>query len=167
MMQAARVISLIEKSSTSIVKKEEEETPASDEQKQNTVVVKLSSGSGPTQIVSKKVSNITVFLRLSIFLPLYTIFNDGITFQMLDLLKRQNSSSASDEEDVPVDKIASLSKNLNKPQMMTASVSIAPVKQDQSKIEEKTPAIDNDHNQSKGTTMGNRRVEKQGHFGIT
>lgn len=46
---------------------------------------------------------------------------------MLDILKKQNSSSASEDEDASLDKFANLSKNLNKPQMMTASVSIAPV----------------------------------------
>ncbi len=53
-MMQARVLSLIEKGSTSIVKKESDEPAAAEEQKPNTVVV-LSSGSGQPQIINKQV----------------------------------------------------------------------------------------------------------------
>lgn len=53
----ARVLSLLQKGTTSIIKKEEEEGDEEmvEESKPNTVVVKLSTGSGPPQIVNKKV----------------------------------------------------------------------------------------------------------------
>lgn len=69
---------------------------------------------------------------------------------MLDMLKKQNSSSASDEEDMSIDKFANLSKNLNKPQMMTASVSIAPVKQEQKVIEDNLVQSDEETPKNKG-----------------
>lgn len=51
----ARVLSLLQKGTTSIIKKEEEDEETFEEKKPNTVVVKLSTGSGPPQIVDKKV----------------------------------------------------------------------------------------------------------------
>ena len=62
----ARVLSLLQKGATSILKKEqdeeepeeeeeEEEEEMAGENKPNTVVVKLSTGFGPPQIVNKKV----------------------------------------------------------------------------------------------------------------
>ncbi|XP_065212538.1 uncharacterized protein LOC135840116 [Planococcus citri] len=105
----ARVLSLLQKGATSIIKKEEEEEEDMvEESKPNTVVVKLSTGSGPPQIVNKKV---------------------------LDLLKKQNSTAEEEEEEMAKEKLVNLSKNLDKPQMMTASVSIAPIKQDSKPIE--------------------------------
>ena len=47
--------------------------------------------------------------------------------QMLDMLKKHRSSSTSGDEDVALEKFKNLSNNLNKPHMMTASVSIVPV----------------------------------------
>lgn len=72
---------------------------------------------------------------------------------MLDILKKQNSSSASEDEDAPLDKFANLSKNLSKPQMMTASVSIAPVTREQKKPDgdvEKSDVIESGKTKGKG-----------------
>lgn len=61
---------------------------------------------------------------------------------MLDLLKKQKTSSDSEEDDASLDKFASLSRNLSKPQMMTSSVSIAPVKHEPKMTEIKHEAED-------------------------
>jgi len=50
---------------------------------------------------------------------------------MLDMLKKHNSSSTSEDEDMSLEKFKNLSNNLNKPHMMTASVSIVPVSREQ------------------------------------
>lgn len=50
---------------------------------------------------------------------------------MLDMLKKHNSSSTSEDEDVSLEKFKNLSNNLSKPHMMTASVSIVPVSREQ------------------------------------
>lgn len=50
------------------------------------------------------------------------------------MLKKQNSA-VEEEEDVAKEKFVNLSKNLDKPQMMTASVSIAPVKPEAKPVE--------------------------------
>lgn len=71
----------------------------------------------------------------------YSLTNFIIFSQMLDLLKKQKTSD-SEEDDASLDKFASLSRNLSKPQMMTSSVSIAPVKQEPKMTEIKHEAED-------------------------
>ena len=66
-------------------------------------------------------------------------WNKGVQFllllQVLDLLKKQNSTAEEEEDEIAKEKLVNLSKNLDKPQMMTPSVSIAPIKHESKSIE--------------------------------
>lgn len=70
--------------------------------------------------------NLNFFLLFEFMVCIY-LLNIIFLQQMLDLLKKQKPSD-SEEDDASLDRFATLPKNLNIPQMMTASVSIAPVK---------------------------------------
>lgn len=71
---------------------------------------------------------------------------------MLDLLKKHKSSSTSEDEDVALEKFKSLSNNLNKPHMMTASVSIVPVSREQK--QEEMPELEEERGDDKAKAKG-------------
>lgn len=59
---------------------------------------------------------------------------------MLDMLKNQKNKVEDEDDSSNDSRFANLPKNLSKPQMMTASVSIAPIKPGQKKEEENSDA---------------------------
>lgn len=66
------------------------------------------------------------------------------------MLKKQNSAAEQEEEEVAKEKLVVLSKSLDKPQMMTASVSIAPVKPESKPVEPIVEKELEDEEKSKG-----------------
>ncbi|XP_075235650.1 uncharacterized protein LOC142332860 [Lycorma delicatula] len=123
-----RVISLLQ-GNTSVLKSNSGQAASGSQSKNsNTVVVKLSSGAGAPQIVNKKV---------------------------LEMLRNQKSTSASTNT---ASKMSNFAKNLlNKPHMMTPSVSIAPVKPKSATCETSTDGLKEREHVSRKTHGGKQK----------